>query len=236
VQCPYHGWTYDGQTGACRRIPNLGAREELPAYSVPSFAVVENQGWIQIWTGGAESGAAAPRPFASTPEWRRGQQLVVLPHSAFVGCLLDAPGVVLDLGGIEIIHGHRFGDPVLRDGSVSTEFAADRAAQIKRRKRTPADYPLSLQVKVLAANGMAAVDLLDDQERVLLSAVVASVPVTGEVTAVRWRTVAHFSGNRLGFATRSHVEPLGLARRETVGARLWQRARHDEQPAASVAA
>src|SRR3546814_16350735 len=39
MECPYHGWRYDG-TGACRAIPNLSAEEKVPrTYRVDAYAV-----------------------------------------------------------------------------------------------------------------------------------------------------------------------------------------------------
>jgi nitrite reductase/ring-hydroxylating ferredoxin subunit len=43
LQCAYHGWCFDGQTGRCTRIPNLRADEKVPAgIRVASFSTAEN--------------------------------------------------------------------------------------------------------------------------------------------------------------------------------------------------
>jgi nitrite reductase/ring-hydroxylating ferredoxin subunit len=43
IQCPYHGWSFDGATGRCTAIPNLSADERIPnGIKVAAFAAAEN--------------------------------------------------------------------------------------------------------------------------------------------------------------------------------------------------
>jgi nitrite reductase/ring-hydroxylating ferredoxin subunit len=43
IQCPYHGWSFDGATGRCTAIPNLSADERIPnGIKVAAFSAAEN--------------------------------------------------------------------------------------------------------------------------------------------------------------------------------------------------
>lgn len=43
LQCPYHGWSFDGATGRCTAIPNLSEGERIPnGIKVAAFSAVEN--------------------------------------------------------------------------------------------------------------------------------------------------------------------------------------------------
>lgn len=43
LQCPYHGWSFDGVTGRCTAIPNLSADERVPnGIKVAAFSAAEN--------------------------------------------------------------------------------------------------------------------------------------------------------------------------------------------------
>jgi phenylpropionate dioxygenase-like ring-hydroxylating dioxygenase large terminal subunit len=49
IQCPYHGWEWDGAGGACTRIPSLADQAQIPPRArIPAFpARVE---WGLVWT------------------------------------------------------------------------------------------------------------------------------------------------------------------------------------------
>jgi nitrite reductase/ring-hydroxylating ferredoxin subunit len=43
IQCPYHGWSFDGATGKCTAIPNLSEGERIPnGIRVAAFSAAEN--------------------------------------------------------------------------------------------------------------------------------------------------------------------------------------------------
>jgi nitrite reductase/ring-hydroxylating ferredoxin subunit len=43
LQCPYHGWSFDGATGRCTAIPNLSTDERIPnGIKVAAFSAAEN--------------------------------------------------------------------------------------------------------------------------------------------------------------------------------------------------
>jgi phenylpropionate dioxygenase-like ring-hydroxylating dioxygenase large terminal subunit len=221
IQCPYHGWTYDGSSGACRLIPNLGADERVPAYGVRPFAVREQSGWIYVWTG-AQADAAQTVPPRMETLTDSGQQQVALPHGLWVESLLDGPGAVLDFGSVVIVHDQRRGDPACRDGQIVTEFGADWTAQQRRRKRAAVDLPLTLRLTVQPLTGLAQLELRDDAEQLLLRATVASAPVNRLVTAVRWRC-GPVATSGLTIAARAAISAAQLLPLGIEGAQLWRK-------------
>lgn len=49
IQCPYHGWSFDGQTGMCTRIPSMDASSPIPANAkIGGYPVVER--YEHVWT------------------------------------------------------------------------------------------------------------------------------------------------------------------------------------------
>jgi phenylpropionate dioxygenase-like ring-hydroxylating dioxygenase large terminal subunit len=51
VQCPYHGWLFDGE-GACRRIPSLGPLSKIPERSrIDAYPVEERYGLVFVFLG-----------------------------------------------------------------------------------------------------------------------------------------------------------------------------------------
>lgn len=51
VQCPYHGWRFDGD-GVCRRIPSLGPDAKIPARArVDAYPTVERYGLVFAFLG-----------------------------------------------------------------------------------------------------------------------------------------------------------------------------------------
>ena len=57
VECPYHGWRYDG-AGRCQHVPSLGDNAKPPRVNVRSFPVVEKQGFVWVWM--SENAEATP--------------------------------------------------------------------------------------------------------------------------------------------------------------------------------
>lgn len=70
VQCPYHGWRYDGE-GALVEIPALIEGEELPrASGMRSLPVVEQDGQLWVWIGAGKPDRPPLRfPYAQERGW-----------------------------------------------------------------------------------------------------------------------------------------------------------------------
>src|SRR5882672_4238663 len=73
IECPYHGWTYDGQ-GSCVHIPSLGECSgeavKLPRHPVRSYPVQEQDGYVWVYLG-ADVPTTVPFkfPHAGEPRW-----------------------------------------------------------------------------------------------------------------------------------------------------------------------
>lgn len=49
IQCPYHGWEWDGAEGICTRIPSLADQDRIPPRArIPAFPARE--AWGLVWT------------------------------------------------------------------------------------------------------------------------------------------------------------------------------------------
>jgi nitrite reductase/ring-hydroxylating ferredoxin subunit len=49
IQCPYHGWEWAGDDGACTRVPSLPDQSQIPPRArIPAFPVREQ--WGLVWT------------------------------------------------------------------------------------------------------------------------------------------------------------------------------------------
>jgi nitrite reductase/ring-hydroxylating ferredoxin subunit len=72
VQCPYHGWEWDGREGRCLRIPSLADQRQIPAQAqVKAFPVREH--WGLVWTVLGEPHGEPPKvPWFDPTEWSWG--------------------------------------------------------------------------------------------------------------------------------------------------------------------
>ena len=73
VQCPYHGWRFDGH-GRCKKIPSIGSRTEPPTRArVDSYPAVERYGIVFAFLGDLPEAERPPIMEASEwddPAWR----------------------------------------------------------------------------------------------------------------------------------------------------------------------
>ena len=56
IQCPYHGWEYDG-SGNCTRMPSTAFCKGIRVSSLP---VCEADGFVWVWPGEEMPDAAVP--------------------------------------------------------------------------------------------------------------------------------------------------------------------------------
>lgn len=67
VECPYHGWQFDG-AGRCRRIPSMGPDARIPPRAkVDSYPTEERYGLVFVFLGDADQ--AGRIPILDMPEW-----------------------------------------------------------------------------------------------------------------------------------------------------------------------
>jgi phenylpropionate dioxygenase-like ring-hydroxylating dioxygenase large terminal subunit len=71
VQCPYHGWRFDGE-GRCQRVPSLGPGSEKkvpPRGRIDAYPVEERYGLVHVFLG--DLPAAERPPIMEVPEWQQ---------------------------------------------------------------------------------------------------------------------------------------------------------------------
>ncbi|HVY78827.1 MAG TPA: Rieske 2Fe-2S domain-containing protein [Solirubrobacterales bacterium] len=72
IQCPYHGWEWQGDDGACSRIPSLADQRQIPPRArIPAYPAREL--WGLVWTVLEQPLGEPPLPGWFNPErWRCG--------------------------------------------------------------------------------------------------------------------------------------------------------------------
>jgi hypothetical protein len=186
VECPYHGWRYDGQTGACVAVPNLSKEERVPkAYRVAAFDVMECEGFIFLHTGeqgrGRETTGLPTQPAGRSS----GAHLISYPRPQLIDLLLDSPSAVLDIPGVVVVDNHWYGEPVIRNGRLVLDYAAQWADQVS--DMAVADYPLLVRVSLDLQRESAAIELRSDADDLLASSWLEATPVKPALSAVFWR-------------------------------------------------
>lgn len=63
LECPYHGWRFDGG-GACRHVPSLLGPAEARARNATAFPTLEQDGWVWVYSSpfGVERAMPAAQP------------------------------------------------------------------------------------------------------------------------------------------------------------------------------
>jgi nitrite reductase/ring-hydroxylating ferredoxin subunit len=183
IQCGYHGWTYDGQSGRLVDIPNLkGEQKYPPLYRAIPFAVSESGGFVRICLNAKAVATAAPAT-ETLPLF--GTENVSLGHEHFIAALFDDPALVLAIKGVHYT-------PYLMSelAEQNGKLALERSCQWKS-PHWPApfssDFPITLRVATDPVTGESDLLLRDDAFNTLLTVTVAPVPAARGVTQVRWR-------------------------------------------------
>jgi phenylpropionate dioxygenase-like ring-hydroxylating dioxygenase large terminal subunit len=98
IECPYHGWTFNG-AGACTRMPGWPSGEAVPEVRVPALAIVERD--ELVWAAAQPvAGVALPRAAAELdPAQRRFQW-----QTHWGAPILDALENFLDALHTHLIH------------------------------------------------------------------------------------------------------------------------------------
>ncbi|MCT0213941.1 Rieske 2Fe-2S domain-containing protein [Synechococcus sp. CS-1324] len=105
LECPYHGWSFDGE-GHCTIIPQAeaGSTIDTPRSRCHAYATAEGQGMLFVFAGDPAAAAAAPLPLlpmlAEEPEqWTVQDTFRDLPYDALT--LLEN---VLDVSHVPFTH------------------------------------------------------------------------------------------------------------------------------------
>lgn len=211
IQCGYHGWSYDGETGRLREIPNMKDEQRFPPlYKAQRFAVTEGDGFVRV---SLDADAVAPASPASAMPLS-GTAHVALAQDQWGAALFDAPGLLLEIRGVEFTP-YLMSELQVREGRLVMERNCQWAG-LHWPAPFSSDFPLTVLTSTDPLTGETELTLRDTDFHVLLTAVVAPVPAARGTTAIRWR--ASFGTERTG--VRGLLFGLGapFAVRETIDA------------------
>lgn len=182
IQCGYHGWSYEGETGRLQEIPNMKDQQRFPPlYKALAFAVHETGGFVRVCLrpdAAAPAGAGAAFALSGTTQ-------VALAHNQYLGALYDDPGLVLSIRGVSFTT-YLMSELHERGGLLAMERNC-RWKGVHWPAPFTSDFPLSLLTETDPETGETRLTLRDEAYRELLRAVIAPVPAARGVTAVRWR-------------------------------------------------
>jgi phenylpropionate dioxygenase-like ring-hydroxylating dioxygenase large terminal subunit len=129
LQCPYHGWTWDGE-GRCAHLPAAcGAdAENAQALRVRAFPVAEKQGLIWVFVGeGVGEGAAAGSlsapldfPMFAAQGWNHW-----FMQRTFAGNVFNCVENFLDCPHTVFVHKHLFRSPSWRESRCRVTAGSD---------------------------------------------------------------------------------------------------------------
>lgn len=183
IQCGYHGWTYDGESGRLLDIPNLkGEQKYPPLYRAIPFAVAEDAGFVRVCLNAK---AALPVAISTGTLPLTGTVTVSLDHEHFIAALFDGPALVIGIKGVHYTP-YLMSELAEQGGKLVLERSCQWTAP-----HWPApfssEFPITLRVATDPVTGETDLQLRDDAFNTLLSATIAPVPAARGVTQVRWR-------------------------------------------------
>ena len=182
IQCGYHGWSYDGESGRLKEIPNMKDQQKFPPiYKAQAFGVSEQGGFVRVCLN-----PKAQAPLSAEPKYTYcGTVNVSLTHQEYLNALYDDPSLVIAIRGV------RFSPYLMselheEDGMLVME----RNCQwnpVHWPSHFVAEFPLTLLTRTHPLTGETQLTLRDDQFNDLLHAALSPVPSARGVTAIRWR-------------------------------------------------
>lgn len=194
LQCGYHGWTFDGTTGACNTIPNLRADERVPSrYGARAYRVAEDKGFVHVWLG-KDSPLEVVLPSTGYRPSRAeftGEAVLNIAPDEYLKAMLDGPECLLAFDSVRMTD-FFLGDPRLDAGRL----IVDRGAVWTTRMLPPAfvtDHPLIVRTTVPLAGGTVVIDLLSADETPLITVLIAFSANRRGTTSVCWRGFRHLA-------------------------------------------
>ena len=203
VECPYHGWRYDGK-GAVAKIPAQPPGAKIPQHArIDSYPVVVKYGWVWVFMGDLPEAERPPLPEFpeyDDPEWRmiRGEFIWQADYARVIENGLD-------FSHAPFVH-PSFGDPnhaVIEDFEVeSHEWGAKATVsylppmykgiwKLLRRERTPVRASPSFHM----SGGLMClkVYITKDWTQIIYD---VNTPVDENTTHTRWIHARNFMRSR----------------------------------------
>ena len=123
LQCPFHGWRFDG-LGRCVRVPSQPEALKISAAArVPAFPLHEHQGTLWLWMGTEQPGTPAPPGWSPRETGRTPRRIF------FDAQLIEAPFLTtlenaFDKAHVPFIHQGSFGpgqDPLVARQRITVD-------------------------------------------------------------------------------------------------------------------
>lgn len=222
IQCGYHGWTFDGGSGAISGFPNLDAGERLPRCAIQTFPILEQDGLVYI---SDDANAKPPQPWLSPTSLQQrsapfcGRTTVALSHPEAVIALLDKPDELLSICSVDILE-KTYGNPRIEDGALYSERACrwnllGESHCYWGPLRHRADYPMLLAIKTALGSGQTNLSLQRASGEEMATMQLTFTPSTRGMTTVHWRATLNTAAWGLTaplLHLRTHLgrPPLGL--------------------------
>lgn len=182
IQCGYHGWSYDGESGRLKEIPNMKGEQRFPpSYRAMKFAVAESGGFIRVCLDGEAVWDDVDEPVLE----ESGTVQVALDHEQYVAALFDDPSLLIAINGVQFTT-----YPLSEVHEEQGLLVMERSCQwrgLHWPAFATADFPLSLLTRTQPDTGETQIELRDDARTLLLRATMGIVPGGRGVTQVRWR-------------------------------------------------
>ncbi|WP_068073424.1 Rieske (2Fe-2S) protein [Novosphingobium lentum] len=183
IQCGYHGWSYDGETGRLKDIPNMKDEQKFPpVYKAAAYAVAESGGFVSV---NLDQKTSAPAPVAEQTFPLGGTTVVGLSQGEWIDALFDDPGLVLNIRGVQPTP-YLMSELREEDGLLVMERFC-QWGKLHYPSYATAEFPITLITRTRPDTGETEVVLRDDSFRTLLTAQLAPVQAARGVTQVRWR-------------------------------------------------
>lgn len=191
LQCGYHGWTFDGASGACNAIPNLRDTERVPPrYGARAYPIAEAGGFVHVGLGEGRPADALPGA-GYRPQGKEftGSATVSAAHGEYLAAMLDGPECLLAFDGVRMTD-FFLGDPRREGDRLVLERGAVWKSQMLPSNFV-VDYPLMVRTAVALAGGAIQVDLLDADASPLVTVLMGASPNRRGTTSLCWRGFRH---------------------------------------------
>jgi len=103
IECPYHGWQFNGKDGVCAKVPSLGANGKIPARAkVDSYPTTERYGLVFAFLGDLPESERPP--IIDIPEWEDDNWRFTMMRFTWVANYQRALENSLDPAHTEFVH------------------------------------------------------------------------------------------------------------------------------------
>ncbi len=215
IQCGYHGWSYDGESGRLKDIPNMKDEQKFPpVYKAAAFAVSESGGFVSV---NLDQKTTLAQPVVPQGFDLCDTAHVALGQDQWVSALFDDPGLVLNIRSVEFTP-YLMSDLREENGLLVMERFC-LWGKLHWPSYATAEFPITFITRTHPETGETEAVLRDDSFRTLLTVQLAPVAAARGVTQVRWRARlgdelkgAHAVGLRHkgSFAVRETVDAAAL--------------------------